>query len=198
MLKRFLDGLVFGSGFAIALVVVWIVSTFVVMPQVASSIMTQPREPRFTRPHDATVVQSAPPVAEQRNDFSFFKSSERMRLPAGGGILAMVPTDTKPGAKRPNTYQLWLTEKALWQIRTIEERVEIEELPYPKIADASELDRLMGEKAGFVPGQSTMTVSSEEIRRLKAGSSSRDGSLNGKLSMSVEGAVFVMPNPYQS
>jgi len=109
----------------------------------------------------------------------------------------MSPTNTKPGAKRPNTYQLWLTEKALWQIRTIEEKVEIEELPYPKVADVSELDRLMREKVGFAAGQGTMTVSSEEIRRLKAGLSSRDGSLNGRLSMSVEGVVFVMPNPYQ-
>jgi hypothetical protein len=55
----------------------------------------------------------------------------------------------------------------------------------------------MHKSLGFAAGQSTMTVSAEELSRLKSsGDSSRDKSLNGKLKISTEGVVFVQPNPY--
>jgi len=201
MLKRFLDGVVFGCGFAIALAALWTVWSIgmaYVMPRIMESTLTTTKEPEFKNPVDAQIVDAAPGGAHEKKDFSFFKhSKERMKIPQGGGILAMSPMNTVDGSKRPSTYQLWLTGSKLWQIRTVEEKAEIEELPYPANASVADLDNLMHTSLGFAARQSTMTVSADELSRLKsAGGSSHDESLNGKLRISVEGVVFVQPNPY--
>jgi hypothetical protein len=201
MLKKFFEGAVFGGGFALALAAVWTVWTLgmsYVMPRIMESSLRATKEPEFKKPVDARVVSPTPGGAPESKDFSFFKhSGERMKIPQGGGILAMSPMNTASGAKRPSTYQLWLTDSKLWQIRTIEEKVEIEELPYPANASVTDLDSLMRKSLGFGARQSTMTVSADELGRLKSGgNSSRDDSLNGKLGISVEGVVFVQPNPY--
>jgi hypothetical protein len=201
MLKRFLDGLVFGCGFALALAVMWTIWSIgmaYLMPRIMTSAATTTKEPEFKKPIDAQIVEAAPGGASDRHDFSFFKhSGERMKIPPGGGILAMSPMTTGKGSKRPSTYQLWLTESKLWQIRTVEDKIEIEELPYPNNASVNDLDSLMRKNLGFAARQSTMTVSAYDLSRLKGtGESSRDESLNGKLRISVEGVVFVQPHPY--
>jgi hypothetical protein len=199
MLKKFLDGVVFGGGFAFAFVAIWTIWTVGMsyfMPRILASAATTTKEPEFKKPVDAQIVSPAPGGAPENKDFSFFKhSAGRMKIPQGGGILAMSPMNAVPGSKRPSTYQLWLTESKLWQIRTVEEKVEIEELPYPANASVTNLDSLMRKSLGFAARQSTMTVSADELSRLKAtGNSSRDDSLNGKLRISVEGVVFVQPD----
>jgi hypothetical protein len=201
MLKKFFDGLIFGCGFAFALAVFWTVWTIgmaYVMPRFMDSVATATREPEFKRPVDAQVVDPVPGGAPEEKEFSFFKhSAERMKIPPGGGILAMSPMASPKGSRRPNTYQLWLTDSKLWQIRTVEEKVEIEALPYPASASVADLDSLMRNNLGFAARQSTMTVSADELSRLRsAHDSSRDDSLNGKLRITVEGVVFVQPNPY--
>jgi hypothetical protein len=164
------------------------------------SVTTETRVPKFESPTDAQVATPDPSAAKRNREFSFFKRSEdRMQVPKGGGILAMAPMSTPAGAKRPSTYQLWLTESALWQIRTTEDKAQIERLTRPENATADDLDRLMREKLGPGAHKGTMTVSDTEIQALKsAGSSWRDKSLNGKMSITVEGVVFVLPNPYET
>lgn len=198
MLKRFIDGLLFGSGFAIAFVAIWTIAMSFVIPRMMDSVTTTTKQPEFKNPKEAQIADPAPASAPESREFSFFKhSGERMKIPQGGGILSMSPMETARGSKRPSTYQLWLTESKLWQIRTVEEKVEIEELPYPKNAGVSDLDNLMRKSLGFGARQSTMTVSADNLGRLKStGESWQDDSLNGKLRISVEGAVFVQPNPY--
>ena len=201
MLKKFLDGLVFGCGFAIALAALWTIWSFGMayfMPRILDSAITATNEPEFKNPVDAQIVDPAPGGAPENKDYSFFKhSAERMKIPEGGGLLAMSPMNTGKGAKRPSTYQLWLTDSKLWQIRTVEDKAEIEELPYPANASVTDLDRLMRKSLGFAARQSTMTVSADELGRLKStGGSSHDDSLNGKLRIGVEGVVFFQPNPY--
>ena len=201
MLKKFLDGLVFGCGFAVALAIIWTAWTIgmaLVMPRVMDSVATSRGEPEFSKPVPAQVVDPVPGSAPDRREFSFFKhSGERMKIPEGGGILAMSPTTTAQGSRRPSTYQLWLTESKLWQIRTAEEKAEIEELPYPPNASVADLDKQMRKSLGFTARQSTMTVSAHDLSSLKSdGGSSRDDSLNGKLKITVEGVVFVQPNLY--
>lgn len=200
MLRKFLDGLVFGAGFGIAFVLVWAIGMSYVMPRLVTSLTTETKQPGFENPREAKVAEPDPSIMPEKKEFSFFKhSDERMKIPSGGGILSMSPVTTVKGSKRPSTYQLWLTESKLWQIRTTEEKAEIEELPYPKNASVNDLDKLMSEKLGVASRQSTMTVSSEEIARLKStGRSRRDESLNGKLKISVEGVVFIVPNPYET
>ena len=201
MLKKFLDGLLFGCGFAVALAAIWTIWSFGMaffMPRMMDSALTTTREPEFKNPAEAQVAPPVPEGAPQSRDYAFFRhSADRMKIPEGGGLLAMSPMTTGKDARRPSTYQLWLTDSKLWQIRTIEEKVEIEELPYPANASVADLDRLMRKNLGVAGRQSTMTVSAIDLHGLKtAGTSSRDDSLNGKLRISAEGVVFVQPNPY--
>lgn len=200
MLRKFVDGLIFGAGFAVAFVVVWSVSMAYVIPQVVESAATRTKEPKFENPTEAQLAEKEPGSVHQAREYSFFKNSEeRMKIPPEGGLLAMAPFNTPSGAKRSNTYQLWLTETSLWQIRTIEDKAEIEKLPRPENANVGDLDRLVREKLGPGALQSTMAISREEIAKLKsAGDSWRNQSLNGKLSITVEGVVFVLPNPYET
>ena len=200
MLKKFLDGLVFGSGFAIAFVVVGAIGISFVMPRVFSSLTPETKQPEFANPREAKEAEPNAGIAPENKEFNFFKnSSARMTIPSGGGILSMSPVTTPKGSKRSRSYQLWLTESKLWQIRTTEEKIEIEELAYPKSASVTDLDELMKKNLGFGARQSTMTVSVEEIARIKAaGDSPQDGALNGKMKISIEGVVFILPNPYET
>lgn len=200
-MKKFLDGVVFGSGFAFAFAAIWTIWSLGMsyfMPRIMESAVTTTKEPEFKKPADAQIVSPTPGGAPENQDFSFFKhSADRMKIPEGGGILAMSPMNTVKGSKRPSTYQLWLTDSKLWQIRTLEEKAEVEELPYPVNASVADLDNLMRKSLGIAARQNTMTVSAYDLSSLKStGSSSRDDSLNGKLRITVEGVVFFQPNPY--
>src|SRR5258708_30727060 len=105
VLRKFLEGLIFGIGLAIAFVVVWSISMAFVIPRVMESATTHSTAPKFENPTDAQVAAPDPSVAGSTRDFSFFKhSGERMKIPQGGGVLAMALTTTAPGAKRPSTY----------------------------------------------------------------------------------------------
>jgi hypothetical protein len=198
MLKKFLNGLVFGTGFGIAFVIVWSVGVSYLLPK---ALETSHKEPMFENPQSAEVAKPDPSlVPKSSREFSFFKDSEnRMKIPENGGILSMSPTTTTEDAERPNTYQLWLTHTELWQIRTVGEKTEIEKLPYPEGASVKTLDSLMHKNLGFSARQSTMTISDIEINKLKSsGESWRDETLNGKLKITVEGVVFILPNPYKT
>jgi hypothetical protein len=44
-----------------------------------------------------------------------------------------------------------------------------------------------------------MTISETEINNIKSsGGSWRDDTLNGKLQITVEGVIFILPNPYET
>ena len=200
MLKKLLDGAMFGLGFAVAVMAVWIVATLYVMPRLWESrySTSETREPEFNKPAEAQLVTPKPGAASDKREFSFFKhGGSRMEIPQGGGILAMSPMSTAQGANRPSTYQLWLTEAKLWQVRTIEDKTQIEELPYPRADAVAELGKLMHKSLGYGARQSMMTVSAFDLDALRTkGETSRDETMNGKLRISVEGVVFVQPNPY--
>lgn len=198
MLKKFLGGLVFGAGFGIAFVVIWVVGVSYLLPK---ALETSHMEPAFENPQSAEVAEPDPSLGPKSSrEFSFFKDSDnRMKIPENGGILAMSPISTPAAAERPNTYQLWLTHSELWQIRTVGDKTEIEMLPYPDGASVKTLDSLMHKNLGFASRQSTMTISDTEINKLKSsGESWRDDTLNGKLKITVEGVVFILPNPYKT
>lgn len=200
MFKKFLNGLAFGSGFGIAFLIIWFVGMSYILPaSIKTAYDTSSKEIEFSNPHLAEIAEpnneSSVPSA---GEFSFFKDSEyRIQIPENGGILSMSPISTKNNADRPSTYQLWLTHTELWQIKTVGKKTEIEKLPYPNGASAKTLDSIMRENLGMASRQSTMTVSDIEINNLKSnGESWRDESLNGDMKITVEGVVFVLPNPY--
>jgi hypothetical protein len=60
------------------------------------------------------------------------------------------------------------------------------------------VDAIILDQVGWRGRQSAMTVSASDIAILKSGEHPRrDSSLNGDLMISVEGVVFVIPNPYE-
>lgn len=198
MLKKLLDGFVFGIGFAIAFVIIWAIAASLITAKMRTSLATH--QPPFHHPKQAQIADVPPAGATGNRGFSFFKHTEleQEKVPVGGGILSISTVTTPGGAKRPSTYQLWLTDSKLWQIRTIEEKVETEQLVYPADATMTGLDSLMLKNLGFQAAQeSTMPVSGEELRQLKTGDDSwRNASMNGKLRITADGIVFVEPNPY--
>ena len=196
MLRKFVHGLMFGAGFGIAFIAVWIIGTAAILPKVIVGLRN---EPKFENPSPARLANAEKVAPPSPREFSFFKDSHnRMAIPTGGGILSMSTMATEPGAKRPNTYQLWLTQKELWQIRTTGEKAEIEKLPYPEGASVESLDTLMFQNLGMDAMQSTTTVSPEEIGLIKSQRSWRNDTLNGQMCVTEEGVVFVLPNPYET
>jgi len=193
MLKKFLDGLVFGTGFGIAFILVWVIGAVYLLPNITETTVN---EPTFNDPQSAEIAEPDPSLSQE--NFSFFKDSKNlMKIPENGGILSMSPTSTPPNSERQNTYQLWLTNSELWQIRTIGKKTEIEKLPYPNDASTKTLDSLMDKSTNFNSARSTMTISENEIQKLKSsGVSFRDATLNGKLKITTEGVVFILPNPF--
>jgi hypothetical protein len=198
VLGKFLHGLAFGAGLAIAFGAVWMLWMFLVMPRVMESVVADAKAPRFENPTDAQAVAPDPGAAKRDREFNFFKHGKsRMEIPQGGGILALVPVSTPAGEDRPRTYQLWLTEAGLWQVRTNADKAQSEPLTRPQNASVDDLDRLIREKLGATGRKSMMTVSEVDIQKLRStGTSWRDESLNGKLSITVDGIVFLIPNPY--
>ena len=91
MLRKFFNGLVFGAGFGIAFVVVWVVGVSYLLPKV---LETSHREPKFDNPQSAEVAKPDPSLSPNYSrEFSFFKDSgQRMKIPENGGILSMSPT----------------------------------------------------------------------------------------------------------
>jgi hypothetical protein len=198
VLSKFLHGLAFGAGLALAFGTVWILWMCFVVPRVMESFVADPGAPRFGNPADAQAVAPDPGAAKRDREFNFFKHGKsRMEIPRGGGILALVPVSTPAGEDRPRTYQLWLTEKGLWQVRTNADKAQGEALARPENASVEDLDRLVREQLGSTARKSMMTVSEVDIHRLRStGTSWRDDSLNGKLNITVDGIVFLIPNPY--
>jgi hypothetical protein len=195
LLRKFLEGLMFGAGFIVAAVVLWFVGWTLILPRVFSSGVAE--TPSFTNPSEAKALESQSASSTPPRGYSFFKDSDsRMKIPPGGGLLAMALTKTPAGAERPNTYQMWLTETSLWQIRTVGDKAEAEKLVRPESADADALHRLFHEKLGD-SAKSMMTVDADSIEEMKvSGDAGARHGLNGKLSITAQGAVFVIPNPY--
>jgi hypothetical protein len=195
MLKKFIHGLIFGAGFGIAFVAIWIIGIWYLLPSIME---TKFKEPEFKNPKVAEIL---PPgestTANTTREYSFFKhSGSRMKIPDGGGILALAKLPTNATASRQRTFQLWLTATTLWQIRTTETVPRIEKLPYPESDPVEFLDNYVRDKVGPGAGQGTMTVSPYEIENLKNNvDSGRDDHMNGEFKITTEGVVFFLPDP---
>jgi len=200
MLKKFLYGLAFGAGFGIAMFVIWVGGSLVVLPTLLESKIVSTREateePVLSNPQRAEVEVPKSGAMLSTPDFSFYKRAERseMKIPEGGGILAMTVLPTPADAERPRTFQLWLTETELWRIKTDGTTVEFEQGTYPTGDPVKEMNAIMGDLMRVGAGYSQTTVSWPMMAKLKRGEKCDDSSLNGELKMTPQGAVFVMPN----
>ena len=189
MLNKFLSGLVFGCGFAIAFVFIAYLGLQLILPAVINS---SNKTPEFNDSKSAEVIEqesSSTPKMTTNSDFKLYKnSSAKMQVPAGGGILSIASVNSPAGNKFPSTYQLWITESEFWQIKT-------EQLKYPTVLPIDAVDTTMRTQAGYA--MSTMTVHSEAITSLKMGKGSwHDKDMNGKTKITKEGVVFIQPNEF--
>ncbi|MCG7567856.1 hypothetical protein MHM95_16410 [Pseudoalteromonas sp. CnMc7-15] len=196
MFKKFLSGLVFGSGFAIAFVFIAYLGLQVVIP---AAINSSNKNPEFHDAKSAEVIEqetSIAPMMTTDNEFQLYKNAHaKMEVPTGGGILSITTIDTPEDYKHPSTFQLWITESEFWQVKTTEQNVEIEQLEYPNSLPIDAVDTTMRKQAGYA--MSTMTVHSGEVASLKMGKSSwHDKDLNGKMKITEEGVVFIQPNEF--
>lgn len=196
MFKKFLSGLVFGSGFAIAFVFIAYIGLQVIFPAVLSS---SDKTPEFNDSKSAGVIEQESSSMAQiaaGTSFELYKNSRaKMQVPTGGGILSIASVNTPTGNKYPSTYQLWITESEFWQVRTTEQNVEIEKLEYPNVLPIDAVDATMRKQAGYA--MSTMTFHSEAITSLKMGHGSwHDQDMNGKTKITIEGVVFIQPNEF--
>ncbi|MDN3652749.1 hypothetical protein QWY77_08220 [Thalassotalea ponticola] len=194
MFKKFLSGLVFGSGFSIAFLLIAYIGIQVLIPLVINS---QNKSPEFQDSKSAEVIEqesSSNPQVSLDRGFQLYKNSRaKMEVPVGGGILSIASVETPSGNKYPSTYQLWITESEYWQVKTTEQDVEIEQLEYPEAMPIDAIDETMRKQAGHV--MSTMTVHSETVTSLKMGKGTwHDKDMNGRMKITQEGVVFIQPN----
>ncbi len=205
--RIFVRGLIFGFGFVCALVIAVIGLNFAAQngylgfryidfePDV--EIARETREPEFSSPKKAEVAPSAGQTIPLPKKQSLFRDKDGFEpsLSKGGGILAVVPMPTDDGSKRLRTYQLWLSDSEFWQIRTNDQGVEVEKLPYPETPTGDFLFQMVAANIGFVKGTSTISVSKSEIEMIRRKQKTRcDANLNGDMTITKNGIVFFMPN----
>lgn len=196
MFNKFLSGLLFGSGFALAFVLIAYVGLEVILP---SAISSSDKTPEFHEFKSAEVIEQQSPLSPQVStdtDFKLYKNSTpKMEVPVGGGILSFASINTPSGNKYPSTYQLWITESEFWQVKTTEQDIKIEQLEYPTVLPIDAVNVTMRKQAGNA--MSIMTVHPETITSLKMGKGSwHDKDKNGKTKITKEGVVFIQPNKF--
>jgi hypothetical protein len=202
MLQKFLHGLAFGTGLAIALFVVWVGGSLFVVPALFESGFSEtrdiPAEPALSNPKVADLQPQLESGALVKPDYRIFNRAGRPgnAIPEGGGILGISVLPTELGAERPRTFQLWLTETELWKIRTEGTNVEIERDNYPTSTAETDMHRVLFERIGRGADQSTMSVSRTTVDAIKRGEPCDDDDhLNGEFRITTEGVLLMMPNP---
>jgi hypothetical protein len=198
MIRKFLEGLVFGGGFGISFIAIWYIAAYIVTTLMISSEVNISSDElaEITETTTANVIREQPESRKHR-DYSFFKSTSiPMDIPNNGGILSMAKLPTQPEAKRPSTVQLWLTKNEFWLIKTTDSAPEIKRLAYPAGNPKEEANEIIFKYSGYNSGMSSTTVSEQTISMLQQGFASARGSMNGKLQITEENVVFLQPNEY--
>jgi hypothetical protein len=192
--KKFINGLIFGSGFGIAFLAILYFGLQIILPGVNES---SDRVPEFSNAQKAEVIEQEERVAsldKSSRDFKLYNDTRpKMEVSSGGGIFSIAAVFTPPENIKLNTYQLWITKNEFWPIRTLGDEVEVELLEYPSIAPVDAVQATMRKQVGSA--QSTMTVSSEEITSLQLEHGSwHEQDMNGKMKITKDKVVFFMPN----
>ena len=196
MFKKFLQGLVFGSGFAIAFVAIWTISISYVIPTAIDNASKM--EPDLSGAKTESVIPLTENSSPKRK-FSLYNNPENERkIPANGGMLSIAIFDEDSGEDRPNSFQAWVTEDRAFIISTEKDIPTIKEVPYNTKKPVDFAGNLVHSNVGFHKQNMSMTISEKEIKRLSEGKPSfRESHLNGKLRITKSGVVFLLPNKYQ-
>lgn len=196
MFNKFLQGLVYGSGFAIAFVVIWAIGLVYVLPAAIE------RSNKKTPDMSGASTESVVPITEStklNREFKLHKDSEYDRkIPKNGGMLSIAILEEDSGKERPNSFQAWVTETKAFVISTEGDVPNIKEVPYETIETVDYASKLVRDNVGFRKQNSSMPISETEITRLASGKpSSRDNYVNGKLRATKNGVIFFLPNKYE-
>lgn len=201
MLKTFVKGLVFGTGFAVAMIAVsTLFGIMWVQWAIPESVLTGSRisdaEPVLENPRPAEIQPKRDNASQGMPNYSFFDKSGKYAegIPDGGGILGMAVLPTEAEAPRPRTFQVWLTKTEMWKIHTAGTTVEIEKTSYPAL-DQSSPSLAVFSVLGSGPERSSITLSARSVELLRRGEECDDDDrLNGELRITTEGVVFLMPD----
>ena len=196
MWMKLTHGLIFGAGFGVATVAVWLVAMSYVIPAALQEIAE--RSPDMSGGEPAVVV----PLEEQTTNVKPFKLlvgvEHERRIPEGGGMLTIAVLPQDSGNSRPSTFQAWVTENEAFVISTEGETPIVKRVPYRAHKAVDYASSLVHENVGFVKQNITMPIAKDEIQALKQGMPSRKESFyNGTFRISESGVVFLIPDEYE-
>lgn len=200
MLKTFIKGLVFGTGFTVAMITMSLLFGIgMTQWKIGETIYSESRypeaEPELSNPQKAEIQPKRENASNDSPAYSFFNRPEGYgSIPKGGGILGMSVLPTPPDATRPRTHQIWLTETAMWKIRTDETTVEVEKADFPDLKGRSPDSSVFQLLSGSAERSAT-TISAATIEKLRRGEECPDDDhINGEFRITTDGVVFMMPD----
>ncbi|GAB4126153.1 MAG: hypothetical protein Tsb0027_25450 [Wenzhouxiangellaceae bacterium] len=197
MLRKFLHGLVFGSGFAVAFLVILAMGVVYFLP----SLIDNSIKNKFDM-SDAKEVKMIPSKHENnsKRDFSLYNDLHyESKIPENGGKLSIVIFEEDSGNDRPDSFQAWVTETEAYVISTNGDVPKIKVVPYDTDNPVDYASDLVFDNVGFHRLNTTMEISETEINRLMAGQSlPRENYMNGDLRITDDGVVLLIPNKYEA
>ncbi|WP_275098896.1 hypothetical protein [Sedimenticola hydrogenitrophicus] len=196
MLKKFIQGIVFGAGAAIAFVAVWLVAMSYVIPPAIEKMAN--KSPDMSGAQTAKVLPVDPKQTKGREYFIHKGREVERKIPDGGGMLSISVLEDDGQQDRPSTFQAWVTESEAYIISTVENIPTVKQVDYPKSKAVDYASKLVSDNVGFKKQNMTMPISDADVTKLKSGQSTNRGDFyNGEFRVTDNGVVFLLPNKYE-
>jgi hypothetical protein len=196
MLKKFLHGVIFGSGFGVAFFTIWLIGISYILPIAFEKASNNELDMSGAKSESIVTLKKE---QSSKREFNLYKIDPYERIfPVNGGMLSIVILDEDSGKDRPNSFQAWVTETSAFIIKTVDDVPTVKEVPYKTNDPVNFASNLVQDSAGFHEQNSTITVSESEIARIKSGEAPKNkSSLNGELRITENGVIFILPNKYE-
>jgi hypothetical protein len=199
MLRKLLQGLMFGFGLGIALAVVLTIYFQFVLPNMIQVEMHAP-DMAHVDPAEVVPIEEPKVIGRQKTTREFrlrAGNAHERRIPENGGMLSISVIETPAGNSRPSTFQAWVTESEAFVIKTEGLTPKVLKVRYPSDKAVDYAGKLVYDNVGFREQNMTVEINHIEVQRLKEGkASSRDEYLNGSLRITEDGVVFLIPNEF--
>jgi len=194
MFKKFLQGLAFGSGFSVALVIIWSIGISYIIPLFIEK--NHENVPDMSGAKIGSVVPKNN-ASQTTRSFELNKGIKFDRkIPSNGGILSISIMENNTKNDRPDSFQAWITEKKAYIIKTDGNIPIVKEVPYKTSDPYSFASQLIQKNVGFLK-HSTISVSEFQLKNIRDKENSLFPlSLNGELQITINGVVFFLPNKF--
>lgn len=199
MLKKIVSGLLVGASAAVAFWGVTSLYLSKVLPEQLTSLSTtsSPVSNEKLSMENAVVHEVVDKNPTEREFELYNYRSTPMSIPDGGGILSISIGTSPPEAERPTSFQVWLTDEKTFIIRTEEEIPTVNDGPPAKGEPFQFASNLVYQNHGFRKGNSTRSITREQIQRMKNGEIITEPGLNGSFRITKKGVVFFVPNKFE-